>query len=168
MQGASDTPARMTCRACVHCYARAIDPTNLQTISHTAKRTKDLHLCAFEELGEGQKNEGPTPVCFGRLWRGTKERRAYICVLLKSQERAKRTKGLHLCAFEELGEGQKNEEATFACFGRLWRGPKERKTYICVLLKSQKRGKRTKGLHLCALGDSGGGQKNEEATPVCF
>ena len=79
-----------------------------------------------------------------------KERRTYICVLLKSQERGKRTKGLHLCAFEDLGEV-----------------------------------KRTKGLHLCALGDSGGairtkklhlrafedlgeGQKNEGPTFVCF
>ena len=34
-------------------------------------------------------------------------------------------------------------------------GSLERRTYICVLLKSQERDKRTKGLHLCALGDSG-------------
>ena len=40
MQGASDTPVRMTCRACVHNIVHAIVSAKLQTIIIIAKRTK--------------------------------------------------------------------------------------------------------------------------------
>ena len=167
MQGASDTPARMTCRACVHCYARAIDPTNLQTISHTAKRTKDLHLCAFEELGEVKRTKGLHLCALGDSGGVIRTKNLHLCAFEDLGE-VKRTKDLHLCAYEEPGEGQKNERPTPVCFGRLWRGTKERRAYICVLLKSLERDKRTKGLHLCAFEGLSEGHKNEGPTFACF
>ena len=57
MQGASDTPVRMTCRACVHNIVHAIVSAKLQTIIIIAKRTKHRVFCSFERIFQGQKHK---------------------------------------------------------------------------------------------------------------
>ena len=57
MQGASDTPVRMTCRACVHNIVHAIVSAKLQTIIIIAKRTKHGVFCSFERIFQGQKHK---------------------------------------------------------------------------------------------------------------